>query len=331
MNAVATKLTQCSATAFSGDKLLFNGSQSRMQLQQTLKGSEYRQASILTRQSQSFNEITQFKETVFDSHLPKITPFSERKKQPVSVLLMVNDKVKEIAIAQELPRSSHEKNESPLSPFDIADEAREYTIGKIGHKLKHKYGDSTSHWFELGIIALLGHIPENSKSPWRDHIISADVNITLAETLSLCLPARLPAYLAIAGAKATEKVAQELEVYVDKLAQNQKFAELWNTQIEYSEQSLSFSESIALCKFTLKAAQVPSELYDAIHHRVFSAASQTADALGITDDNLIYIAKKTLSLLAKYSPEIMEENVWRNAILDMGIEVPTNKANSSSK
>lgn len=206
---------------------------------------------------------------------------------------------------------------SPLSPFDIPEEAKEYIIGKVGHKIKHQYGNSASRWFELGINVLLGPIPENSKNPWRDRLISASVNVTLAETLSLCLPARLPAYLAIAGAHATAKAAKDLEVYVDKLAQNKKFAEIWNAEIELSEHSLSFSESIALCKFTLKGAQVPSELYHAVHHRVISVASLAADACGITDENLTYIAKKTLILLAKYSPEIMEENVWRDAILDI--------------
>jgi hypothetical protein len=217
----------------------------------------------------------------------------------------------------EAVRSKAGKKKNSLFPIDIPEEAKEIAVGKVGHKIKHQYGNSASHWFEFGINVLLGPIPENSKSPWRDRIISAGVNITMAETLSLCLPGKLPAYIAIAGANAAAEVAKELEVHVDHLSQNTKFAELWNAEIGYSEESLTFSESIALCKVTLKAAQMPSQLYHVARDKVASAASQAADALGVTEDNLNYIAKKTLSLLEKYSPEIMEENIWREAILDI--------------
>jgi hypothetical protein len=208
-------------------------------------------------------------------------------------------------------KMSHGKNKPGVAelPHEVIEDVKEATAGKVGHVIKHQYGNSASYWFELGANMMLGHVPEGSKNPWRDLFISADAHIVIMETLTQFLH-RVPAYAVITGSHIVAKGARSLEPHLERIAANME--PTLSGHVEYGE-GLSFSESVALSQLSLKLAQVPSQVIQEVHHRMSSAVSRTADAIGLTEEN----AKKALMLLAEYSPELMEERMWANAYEDI--------------
>ena len=193
---------------------------------------------------------------------------------------------------------------------EVIEDVKEATAGKIGHVIKHQYGPSASYGFELVTNMMLSHVPEGSKNPWRDLFVSADTHIVIMETLSCFLPGRVPAYAAITGSHIVAKGAKSLESHLARIETN--LGPALGEHVEYGE-GPSFSESVAFCQLSLKLAQVPSQVINEVHHWMYSAVTRTADAIGLTEEN----AKKAFTLLAKYSPELMEEKMWLNAYEDI--------------
>lgn len=80
MNAMAAKVTEYSAAAFTGERFRLEGSKSQSQLQLTLNATESQQTALQQKRSRTSQDISQFKESLSTSHLPKVSSYSERGK-----------------------------------------------------------------------------------------------------------------------------------------------------------------------------------------------------------------------------------------------------------
>lgn len=264
------------------------------------------------------NEFSRVNGLFLSTSLPSYAPFA-----PTQVNQMTDQMVDQFRATRFFPQSRDEKPEpkerqqkSPEQGLDsflpgvseMPPAMGDMIQGKTIQAIEHRYGKPQAAFAEWVSHTFKSVVSEESQSPWRDRMITAAVHVGMTEVVALCLPHRVPAYVAMTGIHAVAEGARLVTPSMDKLANDLEVAfpgyYRGRDDIEETQAALAF-------------AQIPSDCLHAIHHTITEAVAHLSDKIGLTDKHIADITKHSLEFIAQNSPELLEERMWAKAREDV--------------
>lgn len=182
---------------------------------------------------------------------------------------------------------------------------------QLKEKIKQRYGENAGKVYKFINKALSADIPENSKNPIRDRVISVGVDLGI----NLLNPIKRLKGLGLN--KALDAIATHVELYLnkhrDEMLKNKEAEYWWNRQWEATGmEGLNYAGAANFPLDLVKTLKIPEYLHRVITPR----ALRLCDYLNITEDNMVRMAKRTADLMVKSSPELQEEKAWQMAAKD---------------
>lgn len=248
--------------------------------------------------------IASHHQKAISASIEKMVTYQKMRKKVSSSLNQLSKKIKESSLNFDTFVPSEKLSSKAPHDKSFAHSSGKIVTEILSHEISHRIGKRTGVFLDISSKTYFSPTFEHSTSQRRDAVVSASIEFGITEVVFRCAKLQWPTWLIMLGIEAGARTASVSGVASRKLE---------NLHFPYLDSGLSIHESSLALPMTAQALQAPEALLHLIKEKLTTKLATNLDTLGLTDANISLVISHAINLIAKYSPDLMEERVWTAA------------------